>query len=366
MSAVVHLVYPHGAGIAAPDVIGRRLAVHLARTHVVRLYDWHTTTSIRPAPGDLLVGHPHPVPGTTFRRSFRRPEWSRRVVLSPFNGDPRQVAFLDPFVRVADVYLAITGKWWFDALPLSEFAHWAPRVVHLDLAVDRNDFPRVKTDFAPPGRRRFLYVGHSGWQKNVGYLSAIARARPDWEFAWLGRGGTNDIPGVAHLGLRDTALASTRALVADYDFMITVGRGDANPMSVLEAMAWGLVPVCTPQSGYIGEPGVVNVPLDDVPAAAAVLDRLQAMPGSELTSTQEHNDRRLAEHFTWERFGRQVEAGLSVDLPPTGRPGALRRMRLAAAAAGSPGGPMSRPGRLLVAQMVRERVIARRAGVRFR
>ncbi len=356
MTPVVHLVYPHGDGIAAPDVIGRRLALHLARNHEVRCYDWHATTAIRPVPGDLLVGHPHPVPGTTFRRSFGRPGWSRRVVLSPFNGDPRQVAFLDPFVREADAYLAITGKWWFDALPRTDLSHWAPRTIHLDLAVDRADFPRVKGDFAPPGRRRLLYIGHSGWQKNVGYLSEIARARPDWDVGWLGRGAPGDIPGVTHLGSRDTSATSTRELMATYDFMVTVGRSDANPMSVLEAMGWGLLPVCTPQSGYVDEPGVVNIPLDDLTGALAVLDDLQLAPAGRLVAARAANDRRLAEHFTWERFGDQVEAGLRAELPPAGRPGAARRLRLAAVAATSPNGPLRGGGPRQVARAVRGRL----------
>jgi glycosyltransferase involved in cell wall biosynthesis len=356
MTPVVHLVYPHGPGIAAPDVIGRRLGEHLARTHEVRLYDWHASTAIRPQPGDLLLGHPHPVPGTTFRRNFGRPGWGRRLVLSPFNGDARQVAFLDPFVRAADAYLAITGKWWVDALPRTELAHWAPRVIHLDLAVDRADFPRVKSDFAPPGRRRLLYVGHSGWQKNVGYLSEIARARPDWDIGWLGRGDPGDIPGVTHLGTRDTSTASTRELVATYDVMLTVGRSDANPMSILEAMAWGLVPVCTPQSGYVDEPGVVNVPLDDLAGALAVLDHLQHSPDDRLVQARRANDRRLAEHFTWERFGDQVEAGLRADLPPAGRPSLARRLRLATVAATSPSGPLRGSGPRLVARRAIDRL----------
>jgi len=345
VSPRIHLVYPHGPGIAAPHVIGRRLGEHLSARHDVVLHDWDASHAITPSPGDVLLGHPHPSPGTVFRRSFRRPGWSRRIVMSPFNGDPRQVGFLDPFVRRANGYLAITGRWWALAVSSTSMAHWAPHMLQLDLAIDRSDFPLVKQGFAPPGRRRFLYLGHSGWQKNVGYLSQIAQACPEWEFGWLGGGSPGDIPGVRHLGYRDTSLPETRRLVATYDFMITVGRADANPMSVLEAMSWGLIPVCTPQSGYVGEEGVANVPLDDVPAVVRILKAWQGAPVADLDRAQRANEERLAQHFTWERFGDQVEAALTADLPPTAPVSRRRIASLAAIAATSPSGPFGAAAR---------------------
>lgn len=360
VSRQIHLVYPHGDGIAAPHVIGRRLGEHLARRHNVVLHDWDALDVVAPRPGDILLGHPHPVPGTLFRRSFGRRGWSRRLVLSPFNGDVRQVAFLDPFVRRADAYLAITGKWWADHVGSTPMAHWAPHMVHLDLAIDPADFPFVKAEIAPPGRRRILYVGHSGWQKNVAYLSQIALACPQWEFGWIGSGNQGDIPGVVHHGMRDTSLRSTQDLVATYDFLLTVGRADANPMCVLEAMGWGLVPVCTPQSGYVDEPGVVNVPLDDARGAARVLEEWQNAPEERLRGAQRTNVTRLDTHFTWERFGRQVEEAFDVDHQQARPVGPAQRARLAATALSSQSGPLRGTGRRLAARVVRERLLSHR------
>ena len=353
---IVHLVYPHGPGLAAPHVIGRRLAEHLARSYSVRLHDWVGTTAIQPGPGDVLLGHPHPMPGTTFRRSFRREGWARRFVLSPFNGDRRQVAFLDPFVRAADAYLAITGRYWAREVHRTTFAHWAPSMVQLDLALNREDFPTLIRSFAPPGRRRILYVGHSGWQKNVGYLSAIARACPEWEFGWIGSGRPSDIPGVVAHGIRDTGTAETRELVSTYDFFLTVGQADANPMTVLEAMSWGLIPFCTPQSGYIEEPGVVNVPLNDVPGAVAVLRRWQEAANSELAQAQDANAARLAEHYTWERFGEEVRRALEDEPRQCAPASRCGRLALATAATISPSGPLGPQGRRLALASLRTRL----------
>jgi hypothetical protein len=282
------------------------------------------------------------------------------MVLSPFSGDPRQAAFLDPLVRSADAYLAITGSYWIREVASTPFAHWAPRMVHLDLAVDPVDFPLVKTDFAPAGRRRVLYIGHTAWYKNVPYLSEIARALPDWEFAWIGRGEADDIPGVQHLGFRDTSSPETRELVATYDFLLTVGRADANPTTILESMAWGLLPFCTPQSGYIDEPGIVNVPLDDLPGVLGVLEHWQQARESDLRQAQQTNLDRLAGHYNWDRFGRTVEAALSVDLPPAGTIGLGRRLALAGQAATSPFGVLGSQGRRLAVNALRQRLAAHR------
>ena len=242
--------------------------------------------------------------------------------------DTYHVSLAEPVIRNCDLFLAITGKTWFDAVPDSVTAHWRPKMVHVDLAVDRADFPRVKTAFAAPGSRRFLYIGHTGWYKNTGYLSELARRLPEAEIAWMGGGGA--IPGVRPLGRQDFATPAARELVAQHDFLLTVGSGDANPSSILEAMAWGLVPVCTPESGYPAQAGIVNVPLDDPGAAVDTLRRLQAAPDEELRALRAANDDLLAGHFTWDRFAAQVvdaiESDASPELLPL-EPAQARRLR---------------------------------------
>src|SRR6185503_18178356 len=80
----VHLVYPHGDRISCPDAIGRHTAAGLrASGYQVVAHDWDETGVIRPDPGDVLIGHPHPAPWTIFRRSAQRPGWRRVLLLSP-------------------------------------------------------------------------------------------------------------------------------------------------------------------------------------------------------------------------------------------------------------------------------------------
>lgn len=360
MKPTLHLVYPHAEGVSAPDVIGRKLGEYLSGKYIVVLHEWDTFSRIRPRNGDVLIGHPHPLFGTTFRRSFGQQGWARRVVMSPFNGDAKQVAFLDPYVRHADAFLAITGAWWFDRVPYTEVSHWAPHMVHIDLAVDTQEFPRVKEEFSPAGRRRLLYIGHAGWQKNVSYLSQIALARPQWDFAWIGRGQGTDIPGVRHLGFRDTSLKHTQELIASFDFMVTVGRNDANPITILEALAWGLIPFCTRQSGYADVRGIVNLPLDDVDGALHILDGWQVAPNELLVDAQGEGTELLHQHYTWARFGKQVEEAIWANLAPTSRVSLRQIMHLKRVAAISPYSPVRSEGRRMLWSALRKSMRAHR------
>jgi glycosyltransferase involved in cell wall biosynthesis len=339
MTRTVHLVYPSGPAAAAPDAIGRNLAERLRARYAVTQYDWAELSVARPGPDDVLVGHPHPIPGTVFRRSARLPGWKRVLALAPFTTDPRYVGFHDSVIDRCDLFLAITGTYWHRRASASPVSHWCPKLVHVDLAVDRRDFPRVKVAFAPPGRRRFLYIGSTAAPKNVGYLSAIARRMPETGFGWIG-GGSGPIEGVTALGYQDFRTQEARRLVAGYDFLLTVGSADANPTTILEAMAWGLVPVCTPQSGYEDVAGIVNVPLGDVDGAVAVLRDLQRAPDEDLERLRTTNDVALEAHYTWDRFAAQVtdaiESRASPALGPVTRG---RRARLFLAALTGPVSP---------------------------
>jgi glycosyltransferase involved in cell wall biosynthesis len=326
----VHWVYPSGPQVRTPFTIGRRVAEALrARGHEVVQWDWDDDRVIEPRPGDVLVGHPHFVPWTIFRKSARRPGWRRVISVNPYaHARVEYVAFMDSVLPRCDQWLAITGAYWFRRIEESPCAHWRPKMVHLDLAVDRDDFPRVKGAFNPPGKRRFLYVGSAVKFKNLPYLSAIAQRSAPTDFGWIG--GSVPLAGVRTLGFADFADAKDRARVAEFDYMITVGDSVANPTTILESAAWGLIPVCTPQSGYEGEPGMVNVPLGDVNAAARIVRELQECPDARLEALRAANDRRLAEHYSWDRFCRQVveavESEASSPLAPAPRG---RRLALA-------------------------------------
>jgi len=243
----IHLVYPHQNKISAPDVIGYKLSQALLSLGPVITYEWDSIGKILPNPNDILIGHPHPFPYTIFRRSLQHSNWSKVIILQPFNLDVKQVGYIDSIIDKCDRFLAITGKYWFDCIDQSSLSRWSPKMIQIDLAVDRNNFPRIKRRFNIPGQRKFIYIGNDNPVKNVSFLSKIAQALPEYCFAWAGAG--NDHVGLQRFGQIDFSSKSGQELISQYDFMITVGTADANPTTVLEAMSWGLVQVCNPTSG---------------------------------------------------------------------------------------------------------------------
>ncbi len=317
----VHFIYPSGPEISCPHAIGRRVTAGL-RQHGYEVIqsEYHAMTCIDPEPGNVLLGHIHPFPLTAFRRSLRKPGWKRVILMAPFAhgfaaGKPPYPVFWDTYLRRCDLLLAITGRYWFESLERSIFSHWKPKMVQIDLAVDRTDFPAAKSKFRPPGSRRFVYIGSKAIYKNIRYLTQIARALPGMEFAWIGSGHT-EIEGLQTLGRQDFRTREARQLVAGYDFLLTVGSSDPNPTTILESMAWGLIPVCTPESGYVGYPSILNIPLDDVRGASRELLRLQQLSDESLRSLQRENWQLLDAYFNWDRFVAQVAEAIESKISP--------------------------------------------------
>jgi glycosyltransferase involved in cell wall biosynthesis len=320
----VHLVYPHGDSISTPDAIGRELGRRLAARYEVIFHDWSDLGAIQPEPGDVLLGHPHPHPDSVFRRSLREKGWRRRLMMAPFHhGDLRQIAFEDGIVPQCDQFLAITGSYWFRTIGDSRCSHWRPKVVPLEHAVDRRDFPPLKTSLAESGKRRVVYIGHSGRGKGAPYLSEIAALVPEAEFAWMGRG--RPIPGVTALGQIDFSSQAGKDLVSKFDFLLTVGNADSNPTTILESMAWGLIPICTPTCGYEGVAGITNVPNGDPESAAAIVRRLLFADESDLLAMQSANWRRVDEYYNWDRFAADVTKAIESEESPPVLPESLKR-----------------------------------------
>jgi len=316
----IHFVYVKGTGIRTPAAITNELSKRLETDYHVVVHDWAAQYAIRPSPGDVLLGHPHPSPASVFRRSFFLPGWHKRLVMLPFRHAPyySEIGWWDPLIRKADRFIAICASYWTDTMARSWTSHWAYKTVQLDLAVDRDHFPLIKDKFNPPERRRFLFIGLVAKYKGFDYLLEIVRANPQLTFGWIGFGQeTVECAGMEKHGYRDFSLRENMDLVKSYDFLLTCGRSDPNPTTILEATAWGLVPVCTPQSGYYKQDWIINIPLDNVDGASAILRELNSAPENVLRDYQQRGQLALLDHFTWDRFASQVKACIEEPSPPT-------------------------------------------------
>lgn len=317
----IHFVYPRDAAKqSSPYCIGNEVGDRLLRDYAsVRFYDWRDETRIEPAPGDVLLGHPHRRRRTVFNLSVPDPHFARRILMAPYADDLRQVSYYDRHMDRCDLFLAITGNYWFRRIDAAPVRRWKPKMRHMDLAVNRRHFPFVKTRFAAPGERKFVYIGHSAHNKNIDYLARLQRECPAVDISWIGR-GRKRIRHVHPLGFMDLSTPEARARIAEFDFMLTVGAVDANPTTILESMAWGLIPVCTRQSGYEDCAGIVNVPLNDTAGAQAVFAHLQAASDDELRSLQAAGQTQLDAYYHWDRFYASVRSAIDGQESPPIRP----------------------------------------------
>jgi glycosyltransferase involved in cell wall biosynthesis len=302
---MIHLIYPHQNKISAPNIIGYKLLNYLAQFDKVKPHDWDSYYQIKPSPGDILIGHLCPLPLTVMKRSLKNPGWKRKIILQPYNESLDYAPFLDEFVDLCDVFLAITGPYWFDRISDHPyFSRWYPKMMRVDLAVDPLQFPRIKEEFNRPGQRKFVYVGVDNKYKNLDYLEKIFERLPTFEIHSIGRISSNRK--FIHHGFVNFKDEAAKRLIKEFDFLITVGNNDANPTTILEAMSWGLIPICTPTSGYFKEDGILNVPNNDDICAAKILQYYQYCTNEELVGIRKLSQDKLMQNYSWDIFYQKI------------------------------------------------------------
>lgn len=285
----------------APLSITHHLLAALRGLDRVRLYDWKERTAIRPAPGDILIGHPFPRDSSrVWNRACLAGGFKARLALAPVHhGLPEICLDLERYLPHCDRVLGITGPYWWETWPDSVYAHWLPKLTPVDMAIDVGHYPRLKRRFNPPGRRRFLFIGNGEPYKGA-HLLSILFGRAGSSCVWVG--ADRDL---AHLDPRPPmtfAGPPLERLLDECDVFLTMGVSDANPTTILEAMAWGLPVACTPQSGYHRTPEITTLSTTDMPHNLAVLERFQHAPEDELVAIADRARRLVETRYGFDRF----------------------------------------------------------------
>jgi len=206
-----------------------------------------------------------------------------------------------PLMERADVVLGIMGPYWYDTLESSFLAQWKKKIVRLDLAVSAAEFPLVKKQFNAPGKRGYLYIGNNRPEKGIEALSATLERLEKYPRGWVG--GGPDIPHATRIaGYRELTREFIAGLAERYDIFLNTSISDANPATILEAMAWGFPVACTPESGYYNMPTIVSLSTTDIDANVAALEELQQAPEERLTELSRANRALVETQYTWEQF----------------------------------------------------------------
>lgn len=288
--------------LSAPTSITHAIIETFHETHRIELHDHTSTGAISLGPRDLFVGHPwpddatkdpsryywhQPSPTQITNMTLRRyPDDPRVVLISPFCG-----ALQTPWIRsLTDIcrnWILICGDVWRDSI--EAVMPWQPRcAMHpINMFVYADHYPPVKADFAPPGHRRFLYIGRVSGEKNTDLISAMAARLPGFSCGFI----TNDggIEGCHSVSAeRQLTPEYARSTLSRYDFFISPSSADAQATTVLEAMAWGLGVAATRESGY-DHPSIFALRPHDVAFNQQVFDGLQRIPSERLKELQRHN-----------------------------------------------------------------------------
>jgi glycosyltransferase involved in cell wall biosynthesis len=269
----------------------------------VRFYDYKERVAIRNRPGDVLIGHPFPVDrATVFNRACLHGRFAARVALTPMHyGMPQYTEVIAPALDACDHILGIMGPYWFDTWSQGPFTRWTPKLTRVDMAIQIDRFPRVKRTFNPPGRRKFLFIGNGEPYKGAHLLSQLfGLAQGRHSCVWIG--SDRAFP---HLERRPRLRLQGEVmerLAAECDVFVTMGISDANPTTILEAMAWGFPVACTPQSGYYKMEELKEFSTTDMAHNLALLDWFQSADEAELLRQADRARKLVETGFTFERF----------------------------------------------------------------
>jgi glycosyltransferase involved in cell wall biosynthesis len=279
----------------------------------VAYYAWDYTGPIDIRADDVVVGHPNYSPLTPMQRLFRENHKCKaRILIHPLhlNFVEDNWPFNDMWMA-CDAGLAITGPYWYDQLPNTRFAPWRERMTRLDMAVDADVYKWFKKDigFRVEGTRELVYVGSSMPHKNLWYLADIMRAMPTVKLNWYG--GSSDhslakLPNVTTTGWQELGDSVLRDICGRSDIFVNVSKSDANPTTLIEACALGLVAACTQESGYYNDPMFESLPLDNTPAAVAAITRLLLLPIHEMERRSAYNRAQVEQRYTWSVFRETV------------------------------------------------------------
>ena len=275
---MIHVVYTHGPRGGCPWDIGNGLIAQLSLLDDVSAYPWDETLVINPAPEDVLVGQPGPHDRCVWQASA--PRFEHAIMVAPWNGSPNDQRYLREHIDVASSVMLFAGPYWRKFLPIE----YRSKTQFLGLATS---LPFVKPTFAPVGQRRILYVGCCQPVKGGWYLEEIISLMPGVHF---GHAGYGTIRGAVNHGYIDHR--ELPHLAREYDFTINCGVHDANPTTVIEAAAMGLIPLATPQCGW-DEPAT-HFPYGQSLSAVDIISDLLYSNESRLIRLQNDN-RKFAE-----------------------------------------------------------------------
>ena len=253
---------PWRTPVRAPNSISFHLLNAFKKHDAVRFYDLYEKTVCNLKPGDIFIGVPiqtfdgkewddpdlYRVTARTLD-AYKNNDTVQKIIILPYNSDPKYNISTNGIIeRYGKNLIIISGKIWTDTWSTSPIQPYVQNLLRVNMCIDAEQYPLVKHTFNPKGKRKYLYIGHTGFYKNTAQLEAIAAAIPGFEGGHIG-GGT--IKGWKKISdFADLNEQFMRQIASEYDIFINTSSADASPTTILESMCFGFAVACTPESSY--------------------------------------------------------------------------------------------------------------------
>lgn len=306
----IHLVYAFEPGtdrLDSPFCITNNLHRYLSQRAEV-IYDvWDAMKVPKADPEAIFIGHPHYEPTTIVQQAFRQDvKFKAKCSIHPFHHvRPEDNWPFDHIARKADKIFSICGPYWYDTADKTMFAHWKPKMIRLDMGINSEQFPFVKTKFNPIGQRKLVYIGSTMPQKNLAYMTRILSNMPDVKLKWYGGDGNHPLaklPNVEAIGWVRLDEGMARQITNECDIFISTSLSDANPTTLLEARAWGLITACTPQSGYYNDEFFTELDLCDFDKTIKAIRGLLNEDEQVLLDRSKRSRTEIEAKYNWNNF----------------------------------------------------------------
>lgn len=209
--------------------------------------------------------------------------------------------------KIADAckgLLFITGPYWWDTMHEGLYGEWKEKATRLDMAVNPGLHPFSKRHWNAPGKRKFLAIGADIHYKGLDLIADLARIG-GFQLGYYGSAPPErfqHVPQLVHYGATEFTPDIQARIANEYDFFISLARGDANPTTLLETSCWGLLPLCNQESGYWPNAPFMELRKDDALFNLEQIDWLQSAPEYELRCQAERIRQRVLDNHGWDRF----------------------------------------------------------------
>ena len=254
---------------------------------------------------DIVIGHLWFNDGSFIQQAFDQ-ECRAKFCIQPYThkmvGD-EALPTLFKYFDLADHLFLITGPYWFDTMPDTKFGRWHAKATRIENAVNPDVHIFGKTKWNPPGKRAALCIGYPNPVKGLDLTADLARVS-GLRLGHCGHAAPElfeHVPQYTYHGGLQFTPDVIRWLCNQYDFFVTMGRYDANPTSLCETSAWGLMPFCTPTSGYWPGQPFAALQTDNLLFNLTQLETFQYMPEHKLIEWQTSIRDVIIRDFTWER-----------------------------------------------------------------